>query len=77
MLTFKQPSKNAEDDTFIFFTSIFRKKNKTWCFMWILCLAEDWHEISSLTFSKKKKKKKKKQWKNIQDSHLLQSWLAP
>ena len=27
--------------------------DKAWCFMWILCLAEDSHEISSLIFSEK------------------------
>ena len=38
-------------------------------FMWILCLAEDSLETSSLIFSKK-------QWKNIYECHLLQSWLV-
>ena len=28
-----------------------------WCFMWILCLAEDSHEISSLIFSEEQWKK--------------------
>ena len=46
-----------------------RGKNKTWYFMWILCLAEDSYEISSLIFPEK-------QWKNIQDWCLLHSWLA-
>ena len=32
------------------------EKNKTWCFMWILCL-DDSHEISSIVFSKKTTKK--------------------
>ena len=38
--------------------------------MWILCLAEDSLETSSLIFSEK-------QWKNISDCRLLQLWLAP
>ena len=36
--------------------------------MWIVCLAEDSHEISSLIFSEK-------QWKSIFKCRLLQSWL--
>ena len=37
--------------------------------MWILCLAEDSHEMSSLIFSER-------QWKSIYECCLLQSWLA-
>ena len=37
--------------------------------MWILCLAEDSLETSSLIFSEK-------QWKNIYECHVLQLWLA-
>ena len=34
--------------TFINIFSLFFRENKTWYFMWILCLAEDSHETSSL-----------------------------
>ena len=37
--------------------------------MWILCLAEDSGEISSLIFSEE-------QWRNIYECRLLQLWLA-
>ena len=42
---------------------------EAWFFMWILCLAEDSLETSSLIFSEK-------QWKYIYECRLLQSWLA-
>ena len=62
-LTLKAPSKIAADDTFtILFLSF--EENKAWCFMWILCQAEDSHKISSIILSEK-------QWKNIQDCRLL------
>ena len=44
------------------FTILFWE-NMTWHFMWIVCLADDSHEMSSLIFSQKKTKKKKKQKK--------------
>ena len=59
-----------QQTTLLFFLLLSFKENKAWCFMWILCLAEDSHEISILIFSEKC-------WKNIQDCHLLSSWLAP
>ena len=39
----------AADDIHKYF-SLFFRENKTWCFMWILCQAEDSHETSSLIF---------------------------
>ena len=62
------PNKNCSRRLFIFLLPSFQG-NKAWCFMWILCLAEDSHEISSLIFSEKL-------WKSIYKRHLLQSWLA-
>ena len=67
-LPLKVPNKNCSRRHFNFlFLSL--KENKTWFFMWILCLAEDSLETSSLIFSEK-------QWKNIYECRLLQSWLA-
>ena len=43
-LTLKAPNKIATDDTLIFLLWSFTV-NKAWCFMWILCLAEDSHEM--------------------------------
>ena len=54
----------AAHNTFIFLLLSF-KENKAWCFIWILCLAKDSHEISSLIFAEKQRK-------NIQDCRLLQ-----
>ena len=48
----------ANDNSFIFF--LFFRENKSWHFMWIVCSADDSHEISRLVFSEKSKKKKKK-----------------
>ena len=45
------------------------QKNTAWSFMWILCLAEDLLETSSLIFSEKP-------WTNIYECQLLKSWLA-
>ena len=56
-LTLKRQIKIAADDTLIFLL-LFLEENKAWSFMWILCLAEDSHKISSLIFSEKKKKEK-------------------
>ena len=58
-------TKIAADDTLSFYSFIF-DENKAWCFMWILCLAEDSHEISNLIFSEKKNEK----------VFLLHSWLV-
>ena len=33
---------------------LFFRENKSWHFMWIVCLADDSHEISRLVFSEKK-----------------------
>ena len=56
-LTLKAPNKNCSRQHFIFVLLSF-EENKAWFYMWILCLAEDLHETSSLIFSKKKTKKK-------------------
>ena len=50
-LTLKRLSKILAN-ILIFLNIIFRE-NKVWQFMWIICLADDSHEISSLIFSKK------------------------
>ena len=47
--------KIAADDTLIFLFLSF-EENKAWCFLWILCLAEDSHEISNLIFWKNNEK---------------------
>ena len=67
-LTLKALNKNWGRRHFNFLLLSF-EENKAWCFKWILCLAEDSHETSSLIFSEK-------QWKNIYECRLLQSWLA-
>ena len=54
-LTFKVPNKNCSRRHFNFLLLSF-EENKAWFFMWILCLAEDSPETSSLIFSEK-------QWK--------------
>ena len=51
-------TKIAADDILSF------EENKAWCFKWILCLAENSLETSSLIFSEK-------QWKNIYECRLL------
>ena len=68
MLTLKALNKNCSRRHFNFLLFSF-EENKAWCFKWILCLAEDSHETSSLIFSEK-------QWKNIYECCLLQSCLA-
>ena len=68
-LTLKRQTKIAADDIWIFYCYL-SKENKAWFFMWILGLAEDSLETSSLIFSEKKKRK------NIYECRLLQSWLA-
>ena len=64
----KWTNKNCSRQHFNFYFYL-SKKNKAWFFMWILCLAEDSLETSSLIFSEK-------QGENIYECHLLQSWLA-
>ena len=68
ILALKVPDKNCSRWHFnILLLPI--EEDKAWFFMWILCLAEDSLETSSLIFSEK-------QWKNIYECHLLQLWLA-
>ena len=67
-LTLKAPNKNCNRRDFNFLL-LSLEENKAWFFMWILCLAEDSLETSSLIFSEK-------QWKKIYECRLLQSWLA-
>ena len=57
LLTLIAPNKNCSWRHFNFLLLSF-KEIKVWFFMWILCLAEDSLETSSLIFSEK-------QWKNI------------
>ena len=49
--TWTVPSKIAADDTFIFFLLLPFEENKAWYLSWILCLAEDSHEIHQVLFS--------------------------
>ena len=63
LLTLKAPNKNCSRRHFNFLLLSF-EENKAWFFMWILCLAEDSLETSSLILSEK-------QWKNIYECHLL------
>ena len=55
-LSLKAPITTAADDILNFFLKIF-KENKSSYFMWIVCQADDLHEISRLVFFEKKKKK--------------------
>ena len=55
-LTLKVPNKNCSRWHFNFLLSSV-EENKAWFFMWILCLAEDSLETSSLIFSEKTMKK--------------------
>ena len=43
-------------DDILFYLLLFYRENKTWHFMWIVCRADDSHEMISLIFSEKKKK---------------------
>ena len=51
------PVKKLQQTALYFFLLLSFKENKTWNSMWILWLAEDSHEISSLIFSEKTMKK--------------------
>ena len=44
---------NCSRQHFDLFVGIFRE-NKTWHFMWRICLADNWHEMPSLILSEKK-----------------------
>ena len=66
LLTLKAPNQNCSRRHFNFLLLSF-EENKAWFFMWILCLAEDSLETSSLIFSGK-------QWKNIYECRLLHGW---
>ena len=50
------PITTAVDDNFDL--NLYFREIKSWHFMWIVCLADDSHEISRLVFLWKKKKKK-------------------
>ena len=69
-LTLKAPITTKADDNFEFF--FFSEENKSWHFMWIVCQADDSHEISRLVFSEKKNKKKT----NILERRLVQILLG-
>ena len=73
ILTLKALSRLTADDILFFFFSIFQRKqdspfnenhllceNKIWPYMWIVCLADNSHEMSNHIFSEKLWKKKKK-----------------
>ena len=49
LLTLKAPITTAADDIFFF------RENNAWHFMWIICRADDSHEMSRLPFSEKKR----------------------
>ena len=55
-LTFNAPSKICSRWQLFLFL-LFFKENKSWYFMWIVCQADDSHEISRLVFCEKLKKK--------------------
>ena len=48
----KAPSRFVADDILNFFFFFFRE-NKSWQFMWIVCWADNSHEMSRLVFSEK------------------------
>ena len=59
-LTLKAPSKICSRQHFEFFFTyyfLFFRENKSWHFMWIICLADDSHEMSRLYSLKKIKVK--------------------
>ena len=64
---FKRQTKIAADNTNCTVLVSF-EENKAWWFMWILCQAEDSHEISSHIFSGK-------QWKNMNVVCCSGDWL--
>ena len=55
-LTLKAPITTAADNNFFFCCCFFYffRENKSWHFMWIICLADDSHEMSRLVKKKKK-----------------------
>ena len=57
-LTLKAPITTAADNNFFIYFFLFFRENMSWHFMWIICLADDSHEMSRLVSSKKWKKKK-------------------
>ena len=75
-LILKAPSKIAADDSiftfyiYIFFLLLFFEENKASCFMWILCLTENLHELSFRIFSQK-------QWKKIQSTLVISKSKGP
>ena len=56
ILTLKAPITTAADNNFLFSFFLFFRENKSWHFMWIICQADNSHEMSRLVFSEKKKK---------------------
>ena len=57
ILSLRAPDSTAADDIFI---CLFFRESKAWHFRWIICSANDSHEMSSLIFSQKNNVKKKK-----------------
>ena len=65
ILTLKRQAKFVADD-FHFFFFLFFRENKSWHFMWIICWADNSHEMSTCFPWKKEKK----------SFRLLQLWSA-
>ena len=61
-----------QQTTFINILCLFFKENKTWCFKWILCRAEDSHEKNKPYFLRKIKVKNKKNKSKKLKCRLLQ-----
>ena len=51
-LTLKGPRKILEQTT-IYFSFLYFRENNAWHYMWIICLADDSHVMSSIIFSEK------------------------
>ena len=65
LLTLGAPITTAADDNFFLFIYLFFfRENKSWHYMWIICLADDSHEMSTV-FSEKYKKNNFWVWRLI------------
>ena len=68
-LTLKASRKILEQTT-VYFCFLFLRENHAWHYMWIVCLADDFHVMSSIIFSEKYKKK------TFFENVVCQLWLA-
>ena len=68
ILTLKAPRKIIEQTT-IYFYFLFFRENNAWHYMWIVCLADDSHVMSSIISSKKL-------CRTCFENVVYQSWLA-